>query len=343
MDSVRLAILGALAASRTGMEREDLLRALAAARVPEEDGARVLQALVVGGRVTLRGTWLLLAPSGILDLLSLHAQIERALDPSPPLPGQEDCPSIPWLTAVQTCWIDALSVNYRVRPDALAALLPPPLEPEVHKGHGWVQVLVSSLRDMRPQGMPALFGTCFYQASYRAAVQYRTRDGARRRGGYFVRSETNHPVMRAVGNALAEFKFHDFGAAEMVMLRDGPRLTVGVDPEPEFPSGRLVTVVDTRPLPSAPPGSCWSSLAELHEPLVECYDALGVDAEHGHLYVLTIDRDPWNARFVEPQEVYSEYFDRGPLGGGAAELDSVLHLEECRYRWRPLRRVELPA
>jgi hypothetical protein len=25
----------------------------------------------------------------------------------------------------------------------------------------------------------------------------------------------------------------------------------------------------------------------------------------------------------------------------AAELDSVLHLEQCRHRWRPLRRVAL--
>jgi hypothetical protein len=127
----------------------------------------------------------------------------------------------------------------------------------------------------------------------------------------------------------------------MVMLRDGDRLTVGVDPEPGFPDGKLVSVVDTRPRDTPPAGSCWSSLDELHEPLVECYDALGVDAEQGHLYILTIDRDPWNARFVSPQNVYCEYFDTGPLGRGAGELDSVLHLEECRYRWRPLRRVAL--
>jgi hypothetical protein len=124
--------------------------------------------------------------------------------------------------------------------------------------------------------------------------------------------------MRAVGNALAEFKFHDFGAADMVMLRDGDRLTVGVDPEPGFPDGRLVSVVDTRPLASPPAGSCWSSLGELHEPLVECYDALGVDAAEGHLYILTIDRDPWNARFVAPANLYCEYFDTGPLGAGRA-------------------------
>src|SRR4029078_6496718 len=126
-------------------------------------------------------------------------------------------------------------------------------------------MLMSSRRDMRPPGIPSLFGTCFYQVSYRAAVRYRDGAGAWRRGGYFVRSETNHPVMRAVGNALAEFKFHDFGAADMVMLRDGDRLTVGVDPEPGLPDGRLVSVVDTRPLASPPAGSLLSLLGDARD------------------------------------------------------------------------------
>ncbi len=57
--------------------------------------------------------------------------------------------------------------------------------------------------------------------------------------------------------------------------------------------------------------------------------------------MLTIDREPWNARFVRPLDLYLEWFDRGPLGGGAARLDSVLHLERCAYNWRPLRRERL--
>src|SRR5262249_48496522 len=293
------------------------------------DAAGAIASLRDAGRLAATGSRLELTDSGVVLLLDLHAEIERALDSSPPIPDEEKCPSVPWLTTVQTCWMDALSLNYRVAPDALAGLLPPPLEPEVHKGWGWVQVLVSSLRDLRPQGLPALFGACFYQASYRAAVRYHAPDGAPRRGGYFVRSETNHPVMRAVGNALAEFKFHEFGAAEMVMLRHGDRLTAGIDPQPAFPHARLVAVVDTRPRDRPPAGSCRDARGELHEPLVECYDALGVDRDNGYLYVLTIDRDPWNARFADPEHVYCEYFDTGPLAG-AATLDSVLHLEECR-------------
>jgi len=53
---------------------------------------------------------------------------------------------------------------------------------------------------------------------------------------------------------------------------------------------------------------------------------------------LTVDRDPWCARWSRPETHFGEYFERGELGNGVARLDSVLHLTECRYRWRPLRR-----
>jgi uncharacterized protein YqjF (DUF2071 family) len=330
-----LLVLGALAASPEGLTPEAL------AAIAGADAGATVEALRRSGHARRHGLAYRLTPSGVEALLALHAELERAVDPSAPRPGDEVAQSVPWLTTVRTRWIDALSFNYAVDPLALARLLPRPLAPEVHKGSAWVQVLVSSLRDLRPQGLPSLFGACFCQVSYRAAVRYRGADGAWRRGGFFLRSDTNDAVMRAVGNRLAEFRFHDFGAVTMTMLRDGEKLVVGI--EPERPHGALVAVVPTVPLPGPPPGSLWTSLAELHEPLVECYDAFGVDEAKGFVHILTIDRDPWNPVFVRPAEVYSEYFDTGPLGGGVARLDSVLWIRECEYRWRPLRRERVPS
>jgi hypothetical protein len=338
---VELTLLAALAAAHGSLERQELAALLVEAGAARERVAAGETALIARDLVVRRGELLELTPPGVRALLDLYAAADRALDPDAHATEREACPSIPWLTSVRTCWLDAVSVNYAVQPEALAALLPAPLEPEIHKNRAWVQILQSSLRDLRPPGMPSLFGVCFYQVSYRAAVRYRGGDGSLRRGGYFVRSETNHPVMRAIGNALVEFKFHDFGEADMVMLRDGDRLTVGCDPAPAFPGGKIFGVFDTCPLAGPPRGTRWSSLEDLHEPLVECYDALGVDGEGGFLYILTIDRDPWNARFVKAEHFYSEYFDTGPLGAGASELDSVLHIRECAYRWRPLQRVRL--
>jgi uncharacterized protein YqjF (DUF2071 family) len=335
-----LATLVALAMEPLGLTREALFTRLEGSGVARASAEAALKALAGRGLLAEQsGRWSP-TPAGHAVLREIHAALERSQDVSPSTAGMEECPSVPWLTQVQTVWVEALSLNYAVAPERLATLLPAPLEPEVHQGSAWVQVLMSSLREMRPQGLSGLLGFNFYQVSYRAAVRYRNAEGRWRRGGYFVRSETNDPLMRRIGNTLVEFKFHEFGEADMMMAREGERLTFAVDPRPAFPGGRLVGVLDTRPLPAAPEGSVWSSLEALHEPLVECYDAFGV--ADGYVYVLTIDRGPWNARFVRPVELYCEFVQDGALAGHA-RLDSVLHLRECPYRWRPLRRERVRA
>jgi uncharacterized protein YqjF (DUF2071 family) len=337
--TIQLAVLASLAARHGGADENTLKAELGPAGLRADAVDLEIAALAHAGLLERTTSGLTLTSEGARTLLEGYAEIERLMDPSPRRDTQEDCPSIPWLTRVQTEWIDAISLNYAVDSDALRTLLPHPLEPELWKGTAWVQVLVSSLRDMRPQGLGGLFGVCFYQTSYRAAVRLREPGGEWRRGGYFVRSETNHEVMRAVGNTLTEFKFHAFGAAEMIMLRDGDRLSIAI--EPQRAGGNLVAMIDTRPLSDPPAGSVWTSLAELQMPLVECYDAFGVDSEHGWLYTLTIDREPWNARFVTPIDLHCEFAESPALSG--ARLDSVLHIPRCAYRWRPLRREPLPG
>jgi uncharacterized protein YqjF (DUF2071 family) len=335
-----LAVMVALALEPLGLARETLMRRLEASEVSRAAGEVALRALARRGMLVVEDGYYLPTPLGHAALRETYATLERSQDVSPSSEDMEECPSVPWLTQVQTVWVEALSLNYAVEPEALEQVLPAPLEPELHQGTAWVQVLMSSLREMRPQGLTGLAGFNFYQVSYRAAVRYRNARGRWRRGGYFVRSETNDALMRRIGNSLVEFKFHGFGEADMVMAREGDRLTFAVDPLPAYPGGRLVGVLDTRPLPGPPEGSVWPSLDALQEPLVECYDAFGV--ADGYMYVLTIDRGPWNARFVRPVELYCEAMQDGVFAG-RARLDSVLHLRECPYRWRPLRREPIPA
>lgn len=331
-----VAALAACADFRLAEPRQSLEARLRAARI--EDGDALLDRLIERQWLDRDGDKLRLSAAGAAALLDAWAEIEGALAINPPPVDGESCPSVPWLTLVETEWIEALSFNFRVPPEALAQRLPAPLEPEVFKGFGWVQILISSLREMRPRGLPGPAGVSFYQVSYRAAARYLSSDGAWRRGGYFLRSETNDPVMRAVGNRLTEFRFHEFGAADIVMLRDGDRLTVGIDAE--APGGKLIAVVDTTPRELPPPQSAWSSLEELHEPLVDCCDAFGVDAEAGFLYTLSIERGSWRPRFVEADDLYCEQFAAG-AGWEGATLDSILHIPRCPYRWLPLRRERL--
>lgn len=324
----RLSLLTAIAASRGAVSTREIQRLVGSGAELGELGPLRDAGLVRGSDAG----WSL-TDRGLEQLVAAFAELERGVDGG----AATACPSVPWLTTVQTEWIEAVSINYAVDPDALAALLPAPLRPELWHGRAWVQLLVSSLRGMRPQGLLAAFGVDFYQASYRAAVVWTDRQGRERRGGYFVRSETNDAVMRAVGNHLREFSFHGFGLATMAVVRDGDALVVAIDAE--SPHGAVVGTFDTALGHGPPAGSCWRDLAELHVPLVECYDAFGIADDH--LYTLTIDRGPWNARFAAVRELYVEYFDTGPLGGGASRLDSVLHVPRCPYRWLPLVREPL--
>ena len=333
-----IAVLGALAASPAGLRPNELVERLAEVGVEVDEAVAACETLVSRGEVSSRGPSLELSPRGGTALLAVHAAIERALDPSPSTPGMEECPSLPWLTTVETAWLDAISLNYSVDPEALRSLLPRPLEPEIFHGRAWVQVLASRLREMRPQGVPALFGVDFHQVSYRAAVRYTGPHGVRR-GGYFVRSETDHAVMRAVGNALVEFRFHDFEAATIDLRKSSDQITFSVTPKGTSAQGNVRVVLDARAGQSPPKSSVWQSRAELREALVECYDAFGVDPL-GFVYVLTIDREPWRETFATPLSADVQWMDRGPLAG--AILDSALHIPmPCRYKWRPLRRERL--
>lgn len=340
LTSPELGVMVTLAMTPLGVDEETILDRLERAEMPRVAVAAALRALGKRGMLVEEDGFYMATPLGHAALRETYATLERAQDLSPSSEDMEECPSVPWLTQVQTVWAEALSLNYAVDPDALAKVLPAPLEPELHRGTAWVQVLMSSLREMRPQGLAGLAGFNFYQVSYRAAVRYRNARGRSRRGGYFVRSETNDALMRRIGNTLAEFKFHAFGEADMLMAREGDRLTFAVDPLPDFPGGKLVGVLNTQPLAGPPVGSVWPSLESLQDPLVECYDAFGV--ADGYMYVLTIDRGPWNARFVQPVELYCEAMQDG-MFAGHARLDSVLHLRECPYRWRKLRRERIPA
>lgn len=335
-----IAALAALTGAPQGLKPQELVATLADAGIDVAAALSAAETLLAKGEISVHGSVFELSASGARALLDVHAQIERAMDPSPNTPGMEECPSVPWLTTVQTHWLDAISLNYAVAPAALAALLPAPLEPEVFEGSAWVQLLVSRLRDMRPQGMPALFGVNFHQVSYRAAVQYRGTHGVRR-GGYFLKSETDNAVMRAVGNALVEFKFHDFEGAHISLARNEHTLDLAIVPHGPANAVRTVRAsLDVRPLPGPPAGSVWTSREAFQHALVDCFDAFGVDAQERCVYILTIDRDPWRATFVTPKRVSVPWMETGPLG--RARLDSVLHIPNpCGYRWRPLRRERL--
>jgi hypothetical protein len=81
-------------------------------------------------------------------------------------------------------------VNFRVDPDVLARLLPPPFRPKLVNGAGMAGVCLSRLTAVRPQFLPPLFGVSSENAAHRVAVRWE-QHGETKEGVFVPRRDTS--------------------------------------------------------------------------------------------------------------------------------------------------------
>src|SRR5438552_12748867 len=92
-------------------------------------------------------------------------------------------------------------VNYRVRPEALRAILPAPFEPKLIDGWGMAGICLIRLKQIRPRGLPAMLGMDSENAAHRIAVQWETDTGTRE-GVYIVRRDGSSRLNQLAGGRL---------------------------------------------------------------------------------------------------------------------------------------------
>jgi hypothetical protein len=243
-------------------------------------------------------------------------------------------PSLPF--EANTIWAEAVCVNIRVRPENLRQLVPLPFDLDLYKEWGFVSLTASRLKGFGVGMLPKALRMNFYQATYRAHVTFTDFRGRRVRGCYFVRSETNSHLMSLTANLLPEFKAHHCSTYPMLMARDGGHFIFTVDSGADA-AGKVVLVLDTScPRGGLPSTSCFPSLEAAYEYIVDFCDAFSRDPDTGEIFILRIDRGPWQIRIPEVIDHYLGYISDGPFPAGAAELDSAFYFQNTPYRWLPL-------
>ena len=68
-------------------------------------------------------------------------------------------------------------VNYRVNPDAVQAVLPPPFHPKLVRGVGIAGICLIRLRGIRPAFVPSWLGISSENAAHRMAVEWHDATG----------------------------------------------------------------------------------------------------------------------------------------------------------------------
>lgn len=301
-----------------------------------------LTALRAAGLIESQGRRHAITQSGREFLDRVLEGMEGQLTPDDPAyvrRYRREAPTLPFAT--NTTWAEAVCVNLRIAPEALRPLVPAVFDLDLHGGMAWVSLTASRLKDFGVGWVPRAMRMNFYQATYRAHVRFTDFRGRSMRGCYFVRSETNSPLMSGVANLLPEFKAHRCATHPILFARRDQHLLLTVD-SGDDPAGKVVLVLDTaREHAEMPPGSLFRTRADARALLVDFYDAFAYDPDSDEVFILKIDRGDWHIRVVEPVDHYLGYIRNGPFSESNAELDSVFYFTDCPYRWLPLLKEKL--
>jgi hypothetical protein len=218
-------------------------------------------------------------------------------------------------------------VNYRVNPDLLQAILPPPFHPKLVRGVGIAGICLIRLRGLRPAFMPSWLGISSENAAHRIAVEWQDDTGRLCDGVYIPRRDTNSRLNTLVGGRLfpgvhhhARFDVHEtLERFEIALCSDdgGTRLSVRATIAPELPKTSVF-----QSLPAASEFFRTGSLG---------YSATADTRRHQGLELRCLD---WQMEPLAVEEVHSSFFEQASVfPPGSVEFDCALLMRGIRHAW----------
>jgi len=218
-------------------------------------------------------------------------------------------------------------LNYRIDPDALKRVLPPPFEPKLYAGYGIGGVCMIRFKELRPRFAPRWLGIGSENAAHRIAVQWE-QDGERKEGVFIPRRDTNSWFNKTLGGRVfpgifqrSQFEGQDTDATvslRIVRADGGTEIAFG---------GHIVECLpETSVFPTLQAASEFFSLG-----------ATGYSATHseGHYHGMELHTLNWTIAPLAIDEAQSCFFDdpqRFP--SGTAELDCALIMRGIEHEWR---------
>lgn len=227
-------------------------------------------------------------------------------------------------------------VNYRVRPEVVRTLLPPPFEPKTVAGWGMAGICLIRLAELRPRGVPAALGLSSENAAHRIAVVWG--HGDTRREGVFVRRRDTSAWWNVVaGGRLFPGVHH---RADFDVQETPERLRLALQSR----DGVTRVTVAGAPASSLPPSSVFGSVGEASRffELGSCGYSPG--NVRGCFDGLELRTQQWNVAPFEITELSSTFFESRELFPEASvEFDNALLVRNVPHEWHALRQLRSPS
>ena len=217
-------------------------------------------------------------------------------------------------------------VNFRVAPDALRGVLPPPFRPKLVRGAGIAGVCLIRLTEIRPALLPRWLGLRSENAAHRVAVEWDSREGARE-GVYIPRRDTSSRFNVAVGGRLFPGEHHP---AVFTVSESQGQLAVALRSR----DGLTHLSVEARVAPSLAPGSVFRTVEEASEFFEAGSLGYSATSRAGVYDGLELRSLVWSVEPLEVTRVESSFFsDRSVFPAGAVEFDCALLMRRIPHEW----------
>lgn len=218
-------------------------------------------------------------------------------------------------------------VNYRIDPQVARALVPEPLELDLHGGWAHAGICLIRLEQIRPSCSPVELGIASENVAHRFAVRWPAESGASQTGVFVPRRDTDNLLNRIAGGRLfpgrhgrARFRVEDARSG-------GGALAIEVEGEDGL-------AIDFRGRPT----KAWpqSSVFEAHADASAFYarGIRGWSPSGAELEAVDLCIPEWRCEAFELDTLHSSYFaDQSRFPAGSVELDHALFMQDIPHRW----------
>lgn len=217
-------------------------------------------------------------------------------------------------------------LNYRLDPDVLKRVLPPPFQPKLYDGYGIGGICMIRFKELRPRFAPSWLGLGSENAAHRIAVQWQ-QDGELREGVFIPRRDTNSWFNKTLGGRVFPgiFQRSQFDGQETDSTVSLRIVRADRGTEIAFHGHLRDNLPTTSVFPTLQEAANFFSLG-----------ATGYSATHteGHFHGMELHSLNWTVSPLIVDAAQSCFFDdkqRFPVG--TVELDCALLMRNIEHEW----------
>jgi len=217
-------------------------------------------------------------------------------------------------------------VNFRIEPDVVQKVLPPPFRPKLHTGKSVGGICLIRLEGIRPKGFPHMLRLASENAAHRIAVVWEDKLGLHE-GVYIPRRDTGALITHIAGGRLFPGEHH---RARFRVADTGHRIELHM----EAADGVVNIDVAGAIAPELSPSSSFRSMCEASGFFEAGSIGYSATAQGGRFDGVVLKTHEWKVEPLAVERVHSSYFaDAANFPAGSVEFDCALIMRNISHEW----------